>query len=99
MGDMGDDDLFKTPFFVERDQLSAEFRQRMAGVRTRDGVCFSCGEPIETIDQLGLILFHQRTEEGGLLAFFACNLCAQVPRAKLIEKAVSVPSERHECDD
>jgi hypothetical protein len=71
-------------FFVSRDLLSPTFRQRVAGRRTDGGVCGSCGGPIETGDQIALILFRDIT------AAMICCGCTKLTRAELIEKVFRI---------
>ena len=70
--------------FIKPEQLSLEFRQRVADVRKEDGVCFACNGPIIAIKQLGVIVMRQEPD-GGQTADFACLSCAELPREVLIE--------------
>jgi hypothetical protein len=70
--------------FILPEEMSLEFRQRMAGVRKEDSVCFACGGPIITIDQLGVTVMRL-DRDGGRTSAFACIPCEQGPREFLIE--------------
>jgi hypothetical protein len=70
--------------FIAPEQMSLEFRVRIAGVRVSGQTCFACNGPCEGLAQLGVIV-GRYDPDGGMTMAFACIPCAQGPRTILIE--------------
>jgi hypothetical protein len=81
------DAMAKACFLVSRDRLSPDFRRRVAGLRADCGNCPGCGGPIGTADQIAMALVIDRRQAGmGCSVGMVCRDCAQLPRAKLVER-------------